>query len=236
MKIFRILLLLFIYAFSGFSQGQGSLILRTNPPTGFATFKIQDSLYTEKQLDIYQMPSGQYPMRIWAPGYLEKDTVLFIQSDSLHIFRTTLDRDPIYLKFVADKKTYYKAKIGMTHLPDAITISLFTAATLTYLPTLDFDEKVEELRSKYAVAGPEQGKLILFKRQLADLQQQTKASRNRALGLAIGGLVFIHFRHILRKKFKKHFTKPSYEPNNPFQLELSNINNAPGLSLKFNFR
>lgn len=215
--------------------------LSVYPPVGISIIRIDgDKLLTEGIQRMVKLTTGEHRMELWAPNFTYKDTMITVVKGDRMIFKTQLELDPRFVKF---KEKHHEIKVAefkekmKYRIPYFIAGSALVGSIATYVPTLKFNNKVNELRVRYdEERDPTQ--IVDIKTDLDNLKKKTIFGRSTSYVLLGVAVVSSVYGIIVKKKYKENYVPqkaPTYEDKSPFEVGFGGELNNQSIQLTYNF-
>ncbi len=253
MKTIQLIALLF-FTTSIFSQSTGKVRLVISPPNSLIKLDGQLIDSTNNSMSkFFELEEGNHSFEVWSPYMeLEKRDVKVV-SDSTIILKVVLKKEPEFMAYRNEIKSFYRAKTlswglisGATIIAGGSSIYLFNPKIRNDFKELEMDLEVK--REKYESSFGVNEVAMARKDYIATKEKTEKAQRKNVAQKAIGipltlasiGAIYWSIKRMKKEKQTKQ--KPTYQINNPFselkispEVESIGMNTYTGFSLKFSF-
>ncbi len=253
MKIVQLLTLL-LFTTSIFSQSTGKVRLIVSPPNSIIKLDGQLIDSTNNSMSkFFELEEGSHYFEIWSPYMeLEKHNLIVVP-DSTIILKVVLSKEPDFLAYRTEIKSYYRAKTLSVGLISGAAILVGGSSYYLFNPKIrndfkaaeiDLEVKKDKYESSFGVNEVAEARkdYIAVKKNTEEAQRKNIAQKAIGIPLTLASIGAIYWSIKRLKKEKETKKKPTYQINNPFsevkispEVESIGMNIYTGVSLKFSF-
>lgn len=253
MKIVQLLSLLF-FTTSIFSQSTGKVRLIISPLNSIVKLDGQLIDSTNNPMKkIFELEEGRHTFEVWSPFMeLEKHDVEVVADSTIYL-KVVLNKEPDFLTYRNEIKSYYRAKTLSWGLISGATILAASSSYYLINPKIrndfkdaeiDLEAKKNKYESSFGINEIAQARkdYIATKENTEKAQRKNIAQKAIGIPLTLASIGAVYWSIKRLKKEKETKKKPTYQINNPFsevkispEVESIGVNTYTGFSLKFSF-